>query len=1371
MRQLVRRFFAVIVSEGGAFPCMKARLIALPLLSVLLALALLPGAALRAQVPNRVGQQVDPARLQMLPNHHPLWANPANNAGLVPANQEIGGLTLVLERSPEQEQAFEQLIADQQNPASPEFHQWLTPAEVGEQFGLSDPDIATITGWLQAQGLHVNWISPSRIFIGFSGTAADVGQAFGTELHYYSVNGARRFSVAADPTVPQSLAPAIKAIRGLYTIEDQPFHHVTAPQLSAPQLTTGSGSTASHYIAPADFDTIYDVPASLTGAGQTIGIVGESRTNFADFDNFRAHTGATFADPTEVVPTAYGGADPGPAYTSPPSGGASISDQSEATLDVFRAGSVAPAANLLLVVASEASGGVAADAQYLVESTPVPASVISISFGECESSAGSSGVSFWDKLFQQAASEGVSVMVSSGDSGASGCDTAFATPPASPAANSPNSICSSSYATCVGGTEFNDSTSPTQYWSSANGTGLLSALGYIPEGGWNEPIPSGSTTQVAASGGGVSAYVATPSWQTGTGVPTARAGRYTPDISFSSSCHDGYFGCLAADGASCVAGSNGSYLFVGYCGTSAAAPGMAGVTALLDQKLGIAQGNLNQLIYEEAASTPTAFHDVTVSTSGVTSCSVNTPSMCNNSIPGPSSLTGGQAGFRVATGFDEVTGLGSLNVQTFLNNFTAKIVPTVTVTPSPTTITTNQALTVTVSVSGGSGNPTPTGSVTLTSGSYTSAAATLSSGSASITVPAGSLAVGTETLTASYSPDGPGSSTYDGASGSHSVTVNTAAKTTPTVSVTPSAPQITTAQALTVTVAVSGGTGTATPTGSVTLTSGAYTSAATTLASGSAGITVPAGSLASGTDTLTASYTPDTASSSLYNTATGTGTVSVTAKVTPTVTVSPSPASITAAQSSTVTVTVAGGGGYGTPTGSVKLTSGSYTSAATTLASGSASITVPAASLATGTDTLTATYTADATSSPIYNTASGTHTITVSAAKTTPTVSVTPSAPQITTTQALTVTVAVSGGAGTATPTGSVTLTSGTYTSAATTLTNGSASITVPAGTLATGTDTLTASYTPDTAGSTLYNTASGTGTVSVTTKVTPTVTVSPSPASITTAQPTTVAVTVAGGGGFGTPTGSVKLTSGTYTSAATTLASGSASITVPAGSLATGTNTITATYTPDATSSPLYNTASGAASVTVTTSAPAFTVKGTDLTIAAGATSGNTSTITVTPVGGFTGSVKLSAQITSSPTGATDVPTFSFGSTSPVGLTGSSPANATMTVSTTAASSGSCTSDNSEKPGFPWPAGGGVALGCVLIFALPARRRRWMTLLGMVVLSAILATSLIACGGGSSSACTSVQSPGTTPGTYTVIVTGTSTSTTATGPLTLTVQ
>jgi hypothetical protein len=441
--------------------------------------------------------------------------------------------------------------------------------------------------------------------------------------------------------------------------------------------------------------------------------------------------------------------------------------------------------------------------------------------------------------------------------------------------------------------------------------------------------------------------------------------------------------------------------------------------------------------------------------------------------------------------------------------------PTVTVTPNPTSINTVQAVNVTVAVSGGTGNPTPTGTVTvsgpaLPSGTYTSAATTLSAGSAIINVPAGSLAAGTDTLTATYTPDTNGSGYYSSGTGTNPLVVS---KDAPTVTVTPGASNINATQALSVTVAVSGGAGNPTATGTVVLSGGNYTSAVATLSSGSATINIPAGTLGNGTYTFTAAYTPDTNSSPVYANASGTAATSVTVGLSaPTVTVTPGTNAISIGQPLVVTVMVAG---TPAPTGSVTLTGGNYsTPSATTLNSGTATITIPANALIPGIYTFKANYSPDSGSSSTYTAASGTAATTV-AVNAAPTVTVTPGASSVGTAQALAVTVAVSGGAGTPVPTGSVILSSGTYASAASTLTGGTVTISIPANTLTAASYTFKAVYTPDSNSAPIYLTASGTATASVNV-VTPTYSMSATnPSAINKGGTATSTVTVSSATGF----------------------------------------------------------------------------------------------------------------------------------------------------------------------------------------------------------------------------------------------------------------
>ncbi len=723
-----------------------------------LAMTLCISVLAHAQSADLVRTPVDPVKRVPLTGHHPTWANPKNDAGAVPADLPMERLTLVLARSPERERAYTQFLENQQNPASPDYHHWLTPAEIGRRFGASSHDIQAVTAWLESQSLRVDSISNSRERIVFSGPASAIATTFGAEMHYFTVAGEKRISITAEPQIPAALGNVVKSISGLYTVKLYPQHRSETVQVPLHNIVSDSRSSTepeftlsdgSHAITPADFATIYNVngvTGGINGTGQTIAIVARSRVCTADITNFATQAAVTVNVPNAIVPP--GGVDPGPANCG--SSGAS-GDQGEATLDVTRAGSIAQGASLLLVASADTQtlDGIGVGVQYIVDTNPVPAQILNISFGGCESQAGQAGVNFWDSLFKQAAMEGLSVFVSSDDSGAAGCDQSFQTPPVNQIL-SPNVICSSGYATCVGGTEFADFTNPSLYWSPVNGNGFESALSYIPEGAWNEPM-NGSKFQVAGTGGGVSKFVPTPSWQVGTGVPPARAGRYTPDVAFSASAHDGYFGCIAGNGGSCVV-SNGQFLFVLFAGTSASAPDMAGIAALLNQKEGAAQGLLNPQLYSLAATPANnVFNDVTVSTSGVTNCVITTPSMCNNSTAGPTSLTGGLNGYLVNTGFDEATGLGSINVANLLANWVSTIVATTTkLSLAPASVTAGSAgpvvMTATVTSSGG----TPTGDVNFFDGSSKLGAAALSNGTATFNYNPSTLTGGTYSITATY---------------------------------------------------------------------------------------------------------------------------------------------------------------------------------------------------------------------------------------------------------------------------------------------------------------------------------------------------------------------------------------------------------------------------------------------------------------------------------------------------------------------------------------------------------------------------------------------------------------------------------------------
>jgi pseudomonalisin len=600
----------------------------------------------------------DDQRVTLRGNVHPLAAA-QYDAGAVAPGFLMEHMLLTLLPDAAQQDALNQLLDAQHNPESPYYHQWLTPEQYGERFGISDADSAQVVGWLQDHDMEVEEVTAGRRSIVFSGAAAQVESAFHTQIHTYRIGYELHHANATDPEIPSALIQVVGGVVSLHDLHSEPMHG--ARRSPAPEFSSGG----SYYLAPADFATIYDlVPLyeqSITGSGQSVAIVARSNIRLADARQFRTFFGLPANDPQIIV----NGADPG-IWNS--------NEETEADLDVEWAGAVARNATIKLVVSksTNASDGVDLSAQYIVNHNLAP--VMSTSFGLCEASLGSSGNRFLNSLWQQAAAQGITVLVSSGDDGAAGCDSA----PAASATHGHgvNGLCSTPYSVCVGGTEFNDAANPSLYWSSSNAAGTQSsALSYIPETVWNE---SGPGAGLWASGGGASAIYAKPAWQAGTGVP-ADGRRDVPDVSLSAAGHDGYL--IYQEGGLYVVG-----------GTSAASPSFAGVMALVVQHTTARQGNANTAFYslanKQRAGGASVFHDITKG---------------NNSVPG-------QAGFNAAVGYDQATGLGSIDGSVLVNHWNdATVVPAFQATLSVSSLSvtagsnagSHNSLTLNVTVSGG----------------------------------------------------------------------------------------------------------------------------------------------------------------------------------------------------------------------------------------------------------------------------------------------------------------------------------------------------------------------------------------------------------------------------------------------------------------------------------------------------------------------------------------------------------------------------------------------------------------------------------------------------------------------------------------------
>jgi len=679
-----------------------------------------------AETKARIHGAIDDAvRVSLAGNTRP-EATAANDLGLVEDGLPLEHMQLLLQRSPEQQAALDAYTASLSDKSSPNYHKWLSPEEFGASYGVAPADIDQVTAWLKLHGLTVNVVYPNGMVIDFSGSAGAVREAFSTEIHGYEVNGVPHIANASDPKIPAAFAGVVGGVVSLHDFAPRPMNK------PRPDYTFTSSGYAYHAVTPADLATIYNLNAAFkagyTGTGQTIVVIEDTNVySTTDWTTFRSTFGLssyTSGSFTQVHPAPKSGTNN---CTNP---GILVGNDGEAILDAEYASAAAPNAAIELASCKDTSttfGGLIA-LQNLINESSTPPAIVSISYGECEAENGATANAAYNTAYQQAAAEGVSVFVSSGDEGAASCDADMSK---STHGIGVSGFASTPYNVAVGGTDFGDSYAGTgsTYWNSTNTSTYGSAKSYIPEIPWNDSCassliasvegysatygssgfcnsttgkdyylstasgsggPSGCATGAATTSGVVSGTCkgyAKPSWQSLVGVPSDGV-RDIPDVSLFAA--NGVWGhyyvyCYtdkAGGGAACTGAPSG---WAGAGGTSFASPILAGMQALVNQKWG-RRGNPNPVYYKiaaaeygasgssncnstkgNAAASTCIFYDVTLGDMDVNCTGKNNcylPSGTNGVLS--TSTTSYSKAYGTTTGWDFATGIGTVNAYNLI---------------------------------------------------------------------------------------------------------------------------------------------------------------------------------------------------------------------------------------------------------------------------------------------------------------------------------------------------------------------------------------------------------------------------------------------------------------------------------------------------------------------------------------------------------------------------------------------------------------------------------------------------------------------------------------------------------------------------------
>ncbi|WP_158543550.1 S53 family peptidase [Dyella solisilvae] len=599
----------------------------------------------------RVTQTVDNRVVSSLQHTHLALVDGATPTQSVADTTPMNHMHLILQRSAQRQSALDALIAAQHDPSSPKFHQWVTPEQFGKAFGVADADVTATTNWLRSQGFTVNGVYPNKLQIDFSGSAGQVRQAFHTTLQRYKINNDSHIANATDISVPSALKSVVVGVAGLNDIHPQPQH--VAPKIGqfsastqkfmlkeATASASGANPQAVNFtngargLVPYDVNKMYGTDqlyaAGLTGHGITIALVEDNSmvpddwTNFVSQFNLGGY-GGTF---TQFQPQATGFTnciDPNSIYGQ--------EDDFEALLDAEYSTAMAPGATIWLASCADENstnffGGVFTAATNLINGPNRP-NIISASYGYGEGYTDAASKTAIDLMWAQADAEGISVFVSSGDSGSNPSFNGFFINSAGIDANafgtSPND-------TVVGGTDTADILDGTtkKYFSSSFNTVYGSALSYVPEIPWNQSCgnevaakslgyasslafckayenfdPYGYYITSEAGSGGPSSVDYKPAWQRQVHNAEKDQSRDVPDVALFGGSYGGYTWVIVCSYYyPCTPGFTGPTALIG--GTSLSSPMFAGIQALIDQGLAAkglpaSQGNAAPTLYALAA--------------------------------------------------------------------------------------------------------------------------------------------------------------------------------------------------------------------------------------------------------------------------------------------------------------------------------------------------------------------------------------------------------------------------------------------------------------------------------------------------------------------------------------------------------------------------------------------------------------------------------------------------------------------------------------------------------------------------------------------------------------------------------------------------